>query len=516
MAIAYTRPVPPALLLLTVATLRPPSDPGQIAVLEVDEPCTVYAGDDTWLVSLRAVARRFAESRGGGFDHLVVFSAFSTTVGGSAVYHAVANDVRGLNVDRDGANPELFDHSDEYGLPGLQGVVQVGSLSELPDDPEAPFLGVPSVLTLLAHELAHRFGPFVRFAGPEDAGPRDDLLGAGLGHWSFFLDTGGSPLGGNRWLEVEEGRFVSGEPSGAWSGLDLYLLGLLPPEEVPPLALLEDPSVLEPPLDAAGRAWSRESEARPGVVVEATPRAVGVEEVVAAEGPRDPAWDRAPHAWRQAFVLLVRPGGDPAPEALPRLARLRAAWARHFHALTGGRGRVLTDLDGRDDLPDFRFSLWDDGWRAPGEPTEPPVTRDGALVVPAGVGTLVHDDLRIDAAADDVLELRLSAGAPETGWGLAFRPEGSDWPAAPLPLLPGSGEWVLVARLDAAQAWQGRVDGLRLHLPAGRRDDLGVDSVLLRPRRPDDPAPAAPQPGCGCTVGRPPPAWLMGLALRRG
>jgi hypothetical protein len=63
-------------------------------------------------------------------------------------------------------------------------------------------------------------------------------------HWSFFLDTGGSPLEGNAWeLAGHDYRTVTDATSGEFSALDLYLMGAAEAAEVDPMLLLR-------PLDA--------------------------------------------------------------------------------------------------------------------------------------------------------------------------------------------------------------------------------------------------------------------------
>ena len=296
----------------------------RVAVIEAGAGVAVYAGDNRWAVSARAASSRYAADGGDAVDVLVVFAAFPTTVDGGALYEPVANAVRGLNLGRGGLNPETFDHSAEYELAGLQGVIVVGSAIELPEEPSEAFVSGYSALGLLAHELGHRFGPFVRFHEATTGATRSALLTEGGGHWSPWLDTGGSPLGGNAWQRVGP-AWARGDPSGRYHPLDLYLMGLLDPADVPPLRLLDD---VQPSTD--GTTW-------PATAIEIT-----VADIVAVEGPRRPPHDQAQHEWTQAFLLLVLPGEAADPSLRARLGRLAEAWSEHFAWTTGGRGALET------------------------------------------------------------------------------------------------------------------------------------------------------------------------------
>ncbi len=319
-----------------------------IAVVEADDRTATFVGDDTYQLSLRQVARRFYATHDDGFDLLVVFPVFATTAQDGALYEAVSNDVRGLNVDQGGLGPEVFDLSEDYGSERLEGVVQFGDLRDLPDDPAAPFLGPWSALEVLAQEVAHRYGAFLWFS--DDGSPSDRLLAHDLAHWSFFLDTGGGLLGGNRWLPGEGGGWVTGPPSKRYGPLDLYLLGLMTAEEVGPLRVLADAQVETRALDAHGRPYGRDSWPAEGVEARGAWTEISVDSIVAVEGAREPSGGAGDPVRRHAFVVVVRAGtGGASDDDVARLETFRRRWVGHYREVTGGRGRVLATLDGRDE-----------------------------------------------------------------------------------------------------------------------------------------------------------------------
>lgn len=350
-----------ALLSAGGASAAPPP---QIAIVEADAQTATFVGEGTYQVSLRQVARRFYEEHPDEFDTLVVFPAFSTTVAEGALYEPIANDVIGINADLDGLNPETFDLSvgDEYGSERLEGMVQFGDLAQLPGSPDAPMLGRWSVLDLLAQEVAHRHGAFVRFS--DDGVASDALLGSDGVHWSFFVDSGGSPLGGNGWRSSPSGGWQTVAPTERYSPLDLYLMGVLPAAEVGEIRVLTDPVVTTQSLDLSGRPFGRDSVPSPGVVVQGSWLEVSVDQIIAVEGARAPSDAQTDPVRRHAFVALYQ-AGDGGIEDLrvEQLEALRVAWVGRFAELTVDRARVISRLDGRDDRVRFSRELERHGWR---------------------------------------------------------------------------------------------------------------------------------------------------------
>lgn len=70
------------------------------------------------------------------------------------------------------------------------------------------------------------------------------MLGRDRAHWSFFVHSGGSPLEGNNWVETEPGTFRALDPTFRFSHLDLYLMGVLAPEDVEPSFVIAEPDLL--------------------------------------------------------------------------------------------------------------------------------------------------------------------------------------------------------------------------------------------------------------------------------
>ena len=310
-----------------------------VAIVDADASVVAAAGGGLSSIDLAGAARLFFRRWPDSFDLLVVGADFATTADRGALYQPVASLASGIG-GAPGA-PASFDHRSRYGSRRLDGVVFLGGIADLPADPHAAWRDGSAALDVLAQEVGHRGGPMVRFRDA-DGLPSSALLGAHGTHWSFFADTGGSPLGGNRWEADGDGRWRTAAPRHDFCSLGLYLLGLLPAEQAPTLRYLADPVVLRPGRDRLGRPWSARSPPQADVVARGSWREVALDSVVAVEGPRRPA--AADPLLRMAFVLLVWPGSAPSQEGLAALQALAAAWPAHYARVTGRRGRSAVAL----------------------------------------------------------------------------------------------------------------------------------------------------------------------------
>jgi hypothetical protein len=161
---------------------------------------------------------------------------------------------------------------------------------------------------------------------------------------------------GNDWVELEPGIYQTqyeDPPRLRFSPLDLYLMGVLAPEDVAPFEVLLPERVIEPsnyPI-APDAIPAR----RVGIPVTIGARAVPVtmEHVVAGSGARYPPAESArAMRWRVGIVLVSRGRSiNPiADELLVNLdARIRAV-TQAFREATEGRIELVTDVRGPHDL----------------------------------------------------------------------------------------------------------------------------------------------------------------------
>ncbi len=305
-------------------------DSGQIAVFEHDGSSydkTTPSGELN-LAPREALLRRFLEAHGDFYDFVVVFTNFDFDRGGAnGFYLGVRNDVRGIGVP-------LFDEGARFGsAKHLQGVIDMGPVAQyrapgFSVEPSQP--GFRNTLGILAHEVAHRWLANVRYL--ESGQVKTDLLGRDQSHWSFLLSSEASFLYGAHWEPLGGGLYRASEVQSRYGALDRYLMGFASPQDVPPLLLLQNPEVDPTRLPELG------------AVVAATEKLVTLDQIVAAEGEREPSLASSQKDFRLAFLFLSEKDLVPSPSDLASVEAVRQAFVTTFFSLTRGRGFVDTDL----------------------------------------------------------------------------------------------------------------------------------------------------------------------------
>jgi hypothetical protein len=123
-------------------------------------------------------------------------------------------------------------------------------------------------------------------------------------------------------------------PASGYSYLELYLIGVLAPQDVPDFFLLTN-------TESAGR----DDQGRP--IVRADKIDVTIDDIIAHNGPRVPSFENAPKDFATAFVAVVLPGHTPSPELLERTDGIRRQWMSYWSKVTGGVATMSTSLGGR-------------------------------------------------------------------------------------------------------------------------------------------------------------------------
>ena len=213
---------------------------------------------------------------------------------------------------------------------------------------ERPFRNFGYGVRWIAHEAVHRWSSHLQFRNPR-SGQVESLTDDGCRcHWSNWLHapavhpvwpgfadgpySEASVMGGAVWLDNGDGTFTWQEdgdplPTGL-SALDLYVMGMIPPSDVPATFLLRDVEETNTPRR-----------------VRATKVPVRIDDIVAAMGPRAPAADAAQRDFRLGIYLLHEDGRLPRVEYVKRAQRLVPAISEYFARATGGRMRVVPTLD---------------------------------------------------------------------------------------------------------------------------------------------------------------------------
>jgi large repetitive protein len=206
----------------------------------------------------------------------------------------------------------------------------MGTLSRYPDDPQTTFLGTNTTLDLLGQESGHRWLAFLRFID-ENGQANDALLGRDLAHWSFCHNSLASDMEGNEIREDGGDRFTTINATARYSPLDQYAMGLIPAEDVPPFFYVDGCS-------------NPGAAPEIGIGMQGHRVDVTIQQIIAAEGARVPAANKAPHDFKMAFLLVAPADPGPSDAGIAHVDRIRAAWEPYFAGATDGNGSVSTAL----------------------------------------------------------------------------------------------------------------------------------------------------------------------------
>ena len=282
-------------------------------------------------IDYAALSRRYHVLFPDDREFLIVAMPFNTAGATGGSFGLVKNTVLGLGLP-------IVDSTASYGSAGvLEGIVRIPWGN-------ARFSGT------LNHEVLHRFASYLAPSLDLTSPPGNNF---NPNHWGAIElpSTGfGGPIaysgvfdhlvqGGD---EGFEGWLDGNAVDASYNDLELYLMGLIGPEEVAsPIQVLDGPSYLRDEL-RDGTRYSLYSAA--GL------RSVTIADVIAANGLREPGPEVAPRAFRAALVIpLDRPLTD-VELAFHDLAMRE--WERPastildktFTAATGGRATMSTSI----------------------------------------------------------------------------------------------------------------------------------------------------------------------------
>jgi hypothetical protein len=235
-------------------------------------------------------------------------------VDGVAIYTSFPTDI-------DSNNAAAYS---TVGNPGADGIGFL-SASNQPRRPALLHMNTAYIAGPLLHEFGHRW--LINISARE--GASNVSLSDGTGHYRDWFDTaaaftdGQSTIGGSRWLPHGERQFqhLCGEYGYSW--LDLYLMGLAAPDEVPMLLEVATPSYVgcTQTVEADKKTWT-------------------MQQVIAANGARVPAYAQSQKRFTVAWVLIE----DPALTFAGAGDAVRSyadAFEEQFHEATGTRGSVV-------------------------------------------------------------------------------------------------------------------------------------------------------------------------------
>lgn len=329
------------------------------------------------------VANIVLSQYGDNFDFISVWTTFADQ-NVAAYYFPLKQDTENLgdcNFNTGETFGCVFDQTGGQ-LVNLQGLVFMNSVS-MWQQWDSYFDGVVHPLdsfdsacfSTLGQEIAHRWGSGLRFIDSNTGNISKKLLGRDLSHWAAWLDTEASVMDGWDWVD-EGDRFKLVNEMDVYSQLDLYTIGAIAPGQVKDFYWIEgatyDANGLNIDGDPVGSgdvlglglpsvAYMRDEY---GITVraEGTRRDVRMQDVLDAEGGRCPDMDHAPRAFRQAFVLITRPG-ETENQALDDAADLEvveSTWEAWWHDRTDRAVTLCSSLDGDCDHAIVKLEIEDD------------------------------------------------------------------------------------------------------------------------------------------------------------
>lgn len=496
------RTAPPDIVTRRPALHRHGPPPANLMVMEGDScvPGNCPVGErqswgpyDMFAVDDFAAASRFflehPDSADAGWDVLVFFTTFLTTSSTGAYYRPVANEVRGISrIYLQGYAEDGVYNWNQYAQTGsagyLKGVVLMSEwhkctaarlIGQRCDNTPPYDLSQRSLMGILGQEVGHRWGAFMHFS---DGGVLShELLGRDISHWSYYVDSGGSPLEGNRWLQDGSRFTLERVDVSRFSPLDQYAMGVRSPQEVEPTLLIRSPDPAPCTEDKQNaRVYGRcstNASTPPGTgirVVNGATRMVTVDEVIAAEGPRQPVFGAAPRRVYIAFALIETQEEHATDLEMAQLDQLRHGFARYFYDATDRRMRAITTLSRRDDLGVFDFTLDEEGWMPSGVAGASRERRGVVTLRPQRDQpvALRHDQLELNTERERHLQIRIRhqgdfEGPVTLGWWVSgSEPLPGD--TLELPLV-GDGEFrTLVVPLELQHGWMGEIRGMRVEL----------------------------------------------------
>ncbi len=293
------------------------------------------------------------EEFGDRFDFMVWYSDFRVDdqEAGTRSDGDIPQNVQGI-----GPRMDIGRRSSDYCSDGRLQVtwhqpVWVGAVQAQERSPDGRWTNYDRAMAQIGHELGHRWSTRSRAIVNGDTielrGEHVPWAMSGAAHWPGGLHAPspfpygdgpheGSVMGGAVYQDNGDGTFTvldrgSMQPASGFSYLELYLIGVLAPEDVPDFFLLRNT-----------RPVGQDDQRRQ--IVRADKIDITIQDIIAHNGPRVPAFEDAPKDFSTAFVAVVLPGQRPSPELLERTDAIRRQWIHYWTRVTGGVATMSTKL----------------------------------------------------------------------------------------------------------------------------------------------------------------------------
>ena len=370
-------------------------------------------------LDILTAAQKFYLNHDDAYDYLVFYNVLDIPASAGAVAYEVT-----VRNNRTGYGDILVDDGLVAGSKSrLQGIMNMGPLSQYPGDPNAvvPARSVSgdTPTTILGHESGHLFLAYASVIDEEDNQP---MLGRQLAHWAFTFNSEASLLEGNRIRDngTNAGsRFTTTATVQGYSPFDQYLMGFVPKESVSPVFYAFPATVTA----------NRPPQA--GVSFNGTRNNVSVDDIVAVVGRRTPDYTVSQRHFRYAFVLVTPGGRDPSAGELAQIEAFRNSFEQTYPRYTSNNASADAGLRKAVHVSTFPASGVAEGGRstvtveldaAPASPlgltieTKGLVAAPGAVTVAAGAVKVTFEISGGRAGVDDLIVNKNGSGGYDAAY----------------------------------------------------------------------------------------------------
>lgn len=286
---------------------------GDVCVIE-DDGTLVKVVNGQQVVDFVQAYKLFRTIQPDIYDFVTFFTDTASGMppqGGSSWYRFVHNNTQGIGLGN-------FDYRAPYGSNKLQGIMFLN---------QGHF---PVWRYVMKQEIGHRWGCFAKYRDTSGGTNKTDHMLAGWGHWSANLDDDFSPMDYDTHDWVEEGanrfrRNTIPSEQRTYCNLDLYLMGLLGPLEVGDFSLLSNVTPIT------------------GNLYSANEKRLTTQNIIWAEGPRNPSVATSQKLFKNGFVLLTK-NLEEAHDLVDEVDRLRLRHEDDFFDATKELARVDTTI----------------------------------------------------------------------------------------------------------------------------------------------------------------------------
>jgi MYXO-CTERM domain-containing protein len=266
---------------------------------------------------IQALTTKVIAGFGDTFQAITLWMTFEdqTSMNAEAYEVPVKNEVEGLG------NLRVMDRSSLYGSNGvLRSVLNMKTVGLRSGETMDSWR---TSLETWGQESAHRWLAFFNFIDPRTMKISDAMLGRQCSHYSRYVDTQGSVHDGFAWQDNGDGSFTWTEYSKRYGNLDMYAMGLLAPDEVPPFFLIDGIAGYTYPANCNAYQFTFRP---PATTIQGTRVDIKIQDVIAASGERRVPTGERQNYWREAEVILTSPTETVAsPRVQMLVARIEKA-----------------------------------------------------------------------------------------------------------------------------------------------------------------------------------------------